>query len=111
MDLVKRNNTDRRNDEREVVGEPTRKRDQKALDKQTESAFSNYPEITDKTIQNLKEKGITSLFPIQQHCFKHIYNGEDIIARDLTGSGKTLGFALPLVENLRSKRWLGSHKI
>ena len=52
-------------------------------------------------MRNLIEKGITELFPIQQRCFKPIYNREDVIARDLTGSGKTLGFALPIVEFLR----------
>jgi len=36
-------------------------------------AFANYPEITPQTITNLKEKGITGLFPIQQECFKPIY--------------------------------------
>jgi hypothetical protein len=38
-----------RNDEREVVNDPLRKRDQKAQSK-VESAFSSYPEITEKTI-------------------------------------------------------------
>jgi superfamily II DNA/RNA helicase len=73
--------------------------------------FSNYPELTAQTIKNLQEKGITSLFPIQQHCFRPIFNREDIIARDLTGSGKTLGFALPVVEYLRKERLLGSKKV
>jgi ATP-dependent RNA helicase RhlE len=73
--------------------------------------FSSYPEVTPQTIKNLQEKGITSLFPIQQHCFRPIYNREDIIARDLTGSGKTLGFALPVVEYLRKERLLGSKKV
>jgi superfamily II DNA/RNA helicase len=29
------------------------------------------------------------------------------MARDLTGSGKTLGFGLPLIEYLRKNRFLG----
>ncbi len=52
-----------------------------------------------------------SLFPIQQECFYPIYNGEDLIGRDLTGSGKTLAFALPLIERLRKQKMLGSRKI
>jgi ATP-dependent RNA helicase DDX21 len=63
--------------------------------------FKNYPEITEKTQEVLTAKGITGLFPIQQQCFYHMYNREDLIARDLTGSGKTLAFALPIVEYLR----------
>jgi ATP-dependent RNA helicase RhlE len=59
----------------------------------------------------LKEKGYTNLFPIQQHCFYPIFNREDIIARDLTGSGKTLGFALPIVEYLRKEKLLGTKKV
>lgn len=65
--------------------------------------FENFPEITAKTREVLIAKGITGLFPIQQQCFHHMYNREDLIARDLTGSGKTLAFALPIVEYLRKK--------
>ena len=49
-----------------------------------------------------------NLFPIQQHCFYPIYQREDVIARDLTGSGKTVAFGLPTVEYLRRNRLLGS---
>lgn len=59
----------------------------------------------------MKEKGYVSLFPIQQHCFYPIFQREDIIARDLTGSGKTLGYALPIVEYLRKEKLLGSRKV
>ncbi len=52
-----------------------------------------------------------NLFPIQQNCFYPIFNREDLIARDLTGSGKTLGFALPVTEFLRREKTLGSRKI
>ena len=31
-----------------------------------------------------------------------MYDGEHLIARDLTGSGKTFAFALPIVEYLRN---------
>lgn len=34
-------------------------------------------------------------------------NREDIIIRDLTGSGKTLGFCLPMVEYLRKHKLFG----
>ena len=73
--------------------------------------FENYPEITPQTVEKLKARGISSLFPIQQHSFYPIYNKEDIISRDLTGSGKTLGFGLPLIEQLRKAKLLGTRRI
>jgi len=36
--------------------------------------------------------------------FNNVYNREDLIVRDLTGSGKTLGFSLPIVEYLRANK-------
>lgn len=75
------------------------------------SEFENFPEITPGTVEKLRSRGITSLFPIQQHSFYPIYNREDVISRDLTGSGKTLGFGLPLIEGLRKNKLLGMRKI
>ena len=76
-----------------------------------DTEFSSYPEITQRTVDKLKLKNITSLFPIQQHAFYSIYNREDLIARDLTGSGKTLAFCLPIVEYLRKNRLLGTRRL
>jgi len=73
--------------------------------------FANFPDVHPKTFERLAARGITSLFPIQQHCFYPIYEREDLIGRDLTGSGKTLGFALPIVEYLRKNKFLGQRKI
>lgn len=73
--------------------------------------FSSFPEIMTTTARQLIERGITSLFPIQQHSFYPIYNREDVIARDLTGSGKTLGFCLPITEYLRKENMLGKRRI
>ena len=67
----------------------------------TETNFDKFPEIGQKTISGLNARGITRLFPIQENTFRSIYEGNDIIARDLTGSGKTLAFSLPLVEKFR----------
>jgi len=79
--------------------------------KVTSGEFENFPEVHPKTIEKLKLRGITSLFPIQYHSFYPIFNREDVIARDLTGSGKTLGFALPVVEFFRKQKVLGQRKI
>lgn len=40
--------------------------------------------------------------------FRNVYSREDLIVRDLTGSGKTLGFCLPIVEYLRANRLFGT---
>lgn len=51
------------------------------------------------------------MFPIQQFCFYPVYHRFDLIARDLTGSGKTFAFGLPVVEYLRRHGLLGNRKI
>ena len=73
--------------------------------------FESFPEIDKKTVDQLISKGFKSLFPIQQNCFYPVYNREDMIARDLTGSGKTFAFGLPLIQYLRNKKMLGSGKV
>lgn len=57
-----------------------------------ETNFDEFPEITENTTKGLSSRGITALFPIQFSTFRYIYDGDDMIARDLTGSGKTLAF-------------------
>ena len=76
-----------------------------------DGAFSNYPEIPTKSVEVMKSKGYMNLFPIQQHCFYPVYNREDLIARDLTGSGKTVAFGLPTIEYLRKNNLLGTGKV
>jgi superfamily II DNA/RNA helicase len=49
----------------------------------------------------LNDKGIKKFFPVQYETFEFIYQGLDVIARDRTGSGKTIAFALPIIERFR----------
>lgn len=72
--------------------------------------FSNFPELDVTTVTKLRARGITQLFPVQYGTFRKIYNKEDLIVRDLTGSGKTLGFCLPMVTMLRKERLFGQGK-
>lgn len=65
-----------------------------------DGSFSNYPIAAD-TQKNLVQRGITRLFPIQQKTFHAIFEGKHVIGRARTGTGKTLAFALPVVESLR----------
>ncbi len=48
----------------------------------------------------LAEAGITTPFPIQSATLPDALAGLDILGRGRTGSGKTLGFAIPLVAGL-----------
>lgn len=73
--------------------------------------FSSFPEIPQKSVDVMKKVGYMNLFPIQQHCFRPVYNREDLIARDLTGSGKTVAFGLPTIEYLRKNKFFGSGKV
>jgi superfamily II DNA/RNA helicase len=54
-------------------------------------------------IQILKDKGIKRFFPVQYETFEHIFKGKDLIARDRTGSGKTIAFSLPVIERFRKE--------
>lgn len=77
----------------------------------SDGEYSSFPEIHQKTVQALQKVGYEGLFPIQQHCFYPIYQREDVIARDLTGSGKTIAFGLPVVEHLRRNKLLGTRRV
>ncbi|XP_048168100.1 nucleolar RNA helicase 2-like [Corvus hawaiiensis] len=66
-----------------------------------EGAFSNFL-LSQNTINLLTARGVKYLFPVQVKTFQPIYDGKDVIAQARTGTGKTLSFALPLIEKLQS---------
>jgi hypothetical protein len=76
-----------------------------------EGDFSNFPAITQKSREGLIKRGITHLFQVQFASFNKIMDRKDLIVRDLTGSGKTLGFSLPMVEYFRKNKCFGTGKI
>ena len=49
---------------------------------------------------DLAQLGISEAFPIQELTLPVALDGHDVIGQAKTGTGKTLGFALPLLENL-----------
>src|SRR5213078_1433153 len=49
----------------------------------------------------LAKRGITEPFPIQAMVLADGMAGRDVLAKSRTGSGKTLGFALPIVERVK----------
>ena len=52
----------------------------------------------------LDDDGITTPFPVQAATLPDALAGRDILGRAQTGSGKTLGFSLPLVTRLAGGR-------
>ena len=59
--------------------------------------------ISKATRKKLKERGVKFLFPIQYRTFDHVYDNADVIGQARTGTGKTLSFALPIIERLSAE--------
>ncbi|GAA4179498.1 DEAD/DEAH box helicase [Gryllotalpicola koreensis] len=51
-------------------------------------------------VEALAAKGITEPFPIQQQTIPLALAGQDIIGQAKTGTGKTFGFGLPVIQRL-----------
>lgn len=58
--------------------------------------------ICEATKATLNKRGVKALFPVQAACFNAISEGRDVIGKDRTGTGKTLAYALPILEKLRT---------
>ncbi|MEU8351964.1 DEAD/DEAH box helicase, partial [Streptomyces sp. NPDC048845] len=56
--------------------------------------------ILPETAEALEAVGITSPFPIQEMTLPVALAGSDVIGQAKTGTGKTLGFGLPLLERV-----------
>jgi len=56
--------------------------------------------VSDAVIDELAARGIDAPFPIQAMVIEDATEGRDTLAKSKTGSGKTLGFAIPIVEQL-----------
>eukprot|EP00118_Oscarella_pearsei_P001521 m.7671 g.7671 ORF g.7671 m.7671 type:complete len:620 (+) comp19359_c0_seq1:87-1946(+) len=70
--------------------------------KTDEGAFENF-RISPERQKILEKRGFTHLLPVQSLSFDHAYDGSDVIAQARTGTGKTLAYALPMVERLCKK--------
>ena len=51
----------------------------------------------------LASHGITTPTPIQKEIIPAIFEGRDVIAQSETGSGKTLSFAIPIIESMNRR--------
>jgi ATP-dependent RNA helicase RhlE len=56
--------------------------------------------VSDPVVAALEARGIIAPFPIQTMVIEDATSGRDTLARSKTGSGKTLGFAIPIVERV-----------
>ena len=55
-------------------------------------------DLTESVREHLESQGVDELFPVQQATFKLFTEGEELIVKSRTGTGKTLSFLLPLEE-------------
>ena len=62
-------------------------------------------------LKALDEKGYTKPSPIQEKAIPVILEGNDILASAQTGTGKTAGFALPILNNLSERTFQKRRKI
>ncbi len=56
--------------------------------------------VSEEVVETLERRGIFQPFPIQVMVIEDATAGRDTLAKSKTGSGKTLGFAIPIVEQL-----------
>jgi ATP-dependent RNA helicase RhlE len=56
--------------------------------------------VSEPVVRALADRGIEVPFPIQTMVIEDATAGRDTLARSKTGSGKTLGFAIPIVDRL-----------
>ncbi len=56
--------------------------------------------LSEALLKAVQEKGYTTPSPIQQKAIPHILDGKDILASAQTGTGKTAGFTLPVLQIL-----------
>lgn len=54
--------------------------------------------LSNEMIAVLQRHGITTPTPIQEEIIPAIFEGKDVLAQSETGSGKTLSFAIPIIE-------------
>lgn len=61
--------------------------------------------LSDKTMQAIKDMNFTTMTEIQRRGIPPLLAGKDVLGAAKTGSGKTLAFLIPAVEMLRSLKF------
>ncbi len=62
-------------------------------------------------LKAIEEKGYTEPSPIQEKAIPQILQGKDVLASAQTGTGKTAGFTLPLLQLLLKQQKSGHRKV
>jgi ATP-dependent RNA helicase RhlE len=65
--------------------------------------------LSDALLKAITKKGYTNPSPIQQKAIPPILEGKDVLASAQTGTGKTAGFTLPILQTLSQGKHL-SHR-
>ena len=60
-------------------------------------------ELSSEILKAIEEKGYNKATDIQKELIPAIFSGRDILAGAITGTGKTAGFTLPILEKLNSQ--------
>jgi superfamily II DNA/RNA helicase len=90
-----------------VEGEPVAPLAARAPVKPDSPAFSDFP-IHPEIVQALADVGIERTFAIQELTLPIALEGKDLIGQARTGTGKTLGFGVPLLNRLPLNRPAGA---
>lgn len=66
-----------------------------------EARYADFPKIVDERLQiALRQKGIQKLYIHQAEAYRHIENGKNVVMVTPTASGKTLGYNLPVLNEI-----------
>ena len=67
--------------------------------------------LKDELLKAVSKQGYTKPSPIQEKTIPLILNGRDVLASAQTGTGKTAGFTLPMLQILSQKKHEGKRKL
>lgn len=66
--------------------------------------------LTAELLRAVSEEGYTTPTPVQRQAIPVILGGRDILAGAQTGTGKTAGFTLPLLQRLHERKPVGRNR-
>jgi len=75
-----------------------------------EKSFADF-DVRADIVESLADAGITHPFPIQAMTLPVALTGHDIIGQAKTGTGKTLGFGIPVLQRVVGREDAGYDKL